>query len=265
MLSAIADGLRRHRLDAGALILPETRPEIVAAAGRAEMHSREIDREMHLIGRELTILANALCGAFCAAHGVPAIYRVAPPVAQRLVQGESVDPAQVHEQRKSLPRTTLQLQAGRHHGVGWDTYSTVGRPLHRCEDLFMHGQLAAFAASGTKAHSPDALERGVAAAAWAREVGPKVVRGGRRYWLLKYLETRIGEQVEATVVECVGRGMVIELNDCGLKDFVVDEREVWARAGDVILVHIAQVAARRNLVKFDRPRPLQPLDMSEVP
>ena len=53
----------------------------------------------------------------------------------------------------------------------------------------------------------------------------------------------------------MGLGLVVKILDCGLVDFVVGKSEVWARAGDVIGVEIAQVATRRNLLKLAKPQP----------
>jgi len=255
ILHDIARHLRHSRLDAGALVLPEIRPKIVARKGNVDLLPRLIDSAAQLINGELTVLANALTGAFCATRDLPAVYRVALPVVERLVQQPTTDPLLLHQQRKSLPRTTLQLQPDRHHLVGWDTYGTIGRPLHRCEDLLMHRQLATYVLEGQVAYSAEEVERGLAGAAWVREAGPQVAGFGRRHWLLKYLEGRVGERVEALVVERVGLGLVVQILDCGLVDFVVGKAEVWARAGDVIGVEIAQVAARRNLLKLAKPQP----------
>ena len=158
--------MRRHRRDPGALILPEIRPEIEVVNGRVKLVRRAADSPAQLIHDELTALANALAGAYCVARNIPAVFRVAPPVAHRIAPQPTADEVLLHEQRKSLPRTTLQLTPGRHHQVGWDTYSTIGRPIHRCEDLLMHTQLASYLLQGKAAFSVKEMERDLADAAW---------------------------------------------------------------------------------------------------
>ena len=80
-----------------------------------------------------------------------------------------------------------------------------------------------------------------------------VERASRRYWLLKYLEEKAGEEVEGVVLERAGTGLLLELDECGFKAFLPGGREVWAAPGDRIRVRLAQVSARRDLIHIERP------------
>ncbi len=71
--------------------------------------------------------------------------------------------------------------------------------------------------------------------------------------LLKALEERVGDEVEGTVVERMGAACLVLLDTYPLKVFVPPQREAWATPGDQIRLSVAQVSARRDLVRVERP------------
>ena len=250
-LWVLATSLRRERGERGTLGLlePEIRP--VARGGKVAVQRREASSASSVIGAELTALAADLAGQFCARHEIPGIYAVEPVPAGVAAWGDEYDPVRVHAHRKALPRPALQTAPGSDGA----TRLTVDRPLHRYADLLVHQQLASCLAGGTPVYTREELEHGLDVTAWAREAAVRVQGWARRYWLLKYLEDRRGEDLEAVVLIRAGTGFLVELCETGLKVFLPGGREAWAGPGDRIVATLGRVSARRDVIDLSHPRP----------
>jgi len=213
----------------------------------------EGDDPVRQVCEELTILANATVAEFCVGQGIPAIYRVASAPTEKLDRVES-ERVWIHEQIRLLGRATLQAEPGRHCALGVEGYVPVSQPLHRYPDLLMHRQLAEYLHSGRLLLSQEEVARALEETAWMRETAGRIEREGRRYWTLKYLEGKQGEEMEAVVLERRGGGYLVELCDCRLKGSIHGSNELWAVPGDRMRVRVGQVSARRDLVRLGEVR-----------
>ena len=252
-LRELALGLRRQREEQDALILPSSNVEPRVEDGRVEMRRVEGDDPVRQVCEELTILANATVAEFCVGQGIPAIYRVASAPTEKLDRVES-ERVWIHEQIRLLGRATLQAEPGRHCALGVEGYVPVSQPLHRYPDLLMHRQLAEYLHSGRLLLSQEEVARALEETAWMRETAGRIEREGRRYWTLKYLEGKQGEEMEAVVLERRGGGYLVELCDCRLKGSIHGSNELWAVPGDRMRVRVGQVSARRDLVRLGEVR-----------
>jgi exoribonuclease R len=118
----------------------------------------------------------------------------------------------------------------------------------------MHRQLAEYLHSGRLLLSQEEVARALEETAWMRETAGRIEREGRRYWTLKYLEGKQGEEMEAVVLERRGGGYLVELCDCRLKGSIHGSNELWAVPGDRMRVRVGQVSARRDLVRLGEVR-----------
>ena len=248
-LHGLALKRRKLRAAAGALLLPGTDIEPRVRDGQVEIQTVDRETPGRLVCEELTVLANAVIGEICGEQGIPAVYRTQPE--GRILEGEVDERVRVHEQVKLLSGASLQTVPDRHHGLGVEAYVPASRPLHRYADWLMHRQLVAHVQTGQPLFSEEEVERALVETAWAREVTGKIEAAGRRYWLLKYLEGRLEDEIDAVVVERRGRGYLVELEECRLKRFVHGGRELWAVPGDRMRVRIVQISARRELVRLE--------------
>ena len=253
-LRDLALARRCERQGRGEVILAEPEWHLEVREGEIALQGLEADAPARLISEELILLAGALVGEFCVREGIPAIYQVRPAPTEHLVEGDQYDPVRTHAQKKHLPRALLQVEPASEG----ESRAAIGRPFHRGADLLVHQQLAGFIARGVPEYSQEELERGLGGTAWAREIVGKITPSARRYWLLKRLESRVGQEVEAVVVERAGTGLLVELCEGGLKVFIPGGREVWATPGDRIRAKLGQVSARRDLIHLADPQLARP-------
>ena len=253
-LHALALELRRRRQGEGALVLPESRVEPRVRDGEVALQMVGGETPARLTCEEMSILANAAVSAFCRERGIPAIYRVDGGPAKIIERGDEGERVWVHEQVKLMSRATSQTVPARHYGLGVDGYVQVSQPLHRYTDLVMHRQLVHFAECGRPAYDEKEMGRSLIDTAWARQAVGRTAAEGRRYWLLKYLEGKIGEEVDAVVLERRGAGYLVELSECRLKRMISGGRELWAVPGDRMRVKVVRASARRDLLRLEEGR-----------
>ena len=247
-LLGLARQLRQRRREAGAVVIPEPEVDVVVRDRAVELRRVEADAPERVLWSELAILANTLAGEFCATHGIPAIYRVESPVGTVLV-GEQHDPVACHRQKRLMPKATLQVAPSPHHGLGAAQYAPISRPCHRYTDLLMHQQLVHFLAHGTPRYSSDDLEEALLRTAHARGVAAQTEAGARRYWLLKHLEGRFGQDVDAVVLERSPGGHLVQLADCLLKVFEPVRGREHFPPGRPVQVRLSHVSARRDVIR----------------
>ncbi len=244
---------RQTRRQSGDLILAAPELNMDFRAGVGQVQRLEANQAGPLICEELKLLAQELAGAFCAQKGIPSVYQVEPVSPGKSVEGDEYDAARVHAQKKQMSRGRLQTDPPAHGPLR----VCIGQPLDGYEDLLMQRQLVGFIAHGTLQYAREDLAQGLAATTWAREAAAKVMGSARHYWQLKYLEKKVGEEVEGVVLERAGIGLLVELDCCLLKVFLPGGREAWAAPGDRIRATVSLVSARRDLIRLEHPRLLQ--------
>ena len=95
----------------------------------------------------------------------------------------------------------------------------VCEPWARYADLLMHQQLVQELFGAGPAHDDSAVGEAIVATAWARETAHEIEVNAHRYWLRRYLERRIGEEVEAVVLAPLAGGCYVELEEVRLWTF----------------------------------------------
>jgi exoribonuclease-2 len=110
--------------------------------------------------------------------------------------------------RRSLKRAEISLQPGGHASLALDAYAQVTSPLRRFQDLATHRQIAARLAGEAPPYDAESLQRVAATTERAEADARKAERARSEFWMLRYLEGRTGELLEATVVETRPRTVV---------------------------------------------------------
>ena len=245
-LVELADRLRAQRLASDALLLPEPGMELRVREGRVAAQRVEWQPSIALLVEEFQILAESLVGQWCARQGIPALYLVEPLPAPGSDPGGEWTPARRFAVQRGLSRDRLQLNPEVNPRRGTGPYVSMSRPLARYTDLVMQQQLAHWAGQGRALYDEADLEGMLEAGAWSREMAPRLVQGARRYWGLKYLEDRVGQELEGVILERPAAGYVIEVEDCQVRAFLPGTRERRGEPGDWLRVEIVQASARRD-------------------
>ena len=270
-LSGWAQRLRSARL-ARALMPVVDFPQVKVDDGELwiDSHART---DASIVDEELTYLASSAIGSWCHELGVPCVYSTRGAGSER--DGEGGAPAadvgnplpaivrHRHLQRH-LSRPSLQMRPDREEALGIDSYARFSSPLDRYEDLTMQRQLIGMIVDSRPLYREEELRQSLAKTASAREAASAAIGEGRRYWALKALEQRAGEELEALVIERAGLGYSVVITSVGCSGYVPVIRELWAETGDRLRVRIEQVSARRDVLRLsiDEKRPSRPPEPS---
>jgi len=248
-LCEIARNFRKKRIDAGAVLI--SLPEIsIRVFENDEISVRRIDRESpsRLLVSEMMIMANWLMAKFLAKNHMPAIFRSQPEPKARLYnqRGEGTL-FQNWMQRRMLNRLILTSKPENHSGLGLDAYVTSTSPIRKAFDLVTQRQIR----SCLNMESPYTIEEIDHMMALLEQplTHAMFVQNNRhRYWLLKYLEGKIGAREEAVVLERRRDGYVI-LMTAYLIECKLSLSGTWnLKPQDLVQVTIQHVDARRDLI-----------------
>lgn len=249
-LQEIALKLSQWREGQGAIFIP--RPERVIRVSREkEITISKRDREgpSQKLVAEFMILANWLAAHFLKEKGIPAIYRGQLDPREKVPPIDRFDPLQAYRLRRVLNRVEVSTQPMRHSGLGVEAYVTLTSPIRRFYDLVMEIQVLR-AIRGEPVFSTEELQEIIA------RVGPILSRVSlveeqtERYWILRYLEKRVGSTTKAVILDRSAQRYWVHLNDYLLeldmpatpgRDFV---------PGDQILVRIEKAQARSGILKI---------------
>ena len=250
ILKGIAEKLLRRRTEMGAFFIP--RPERVIRVTRdKEIVLYKRDRESHSqkMVSEFMILANSLTALFLKEKGVPAIYRGQMEPREKIPPMEKFDALQAYRLRRIMNRVEVSTRPSRHAGLGAEAYLTLTSPIRRFYDLLAEHQVLGVLRE-TGVMSKERLEEIIT------QVGPILSRVGlvedltERYWIMRFLEKKIGSTTTAVVLDRFQNRYFIHLEEYLLE---VDMPATSGREfvpGDQVLVRIEKSNARQGILKI---------------
>lgn len=202
-LSETAATLEACRVGAGAVRILAHEVEVrVDPDGRVVLERQGPTAARRLVS-EAMVVAGATAARLCIERGIPAIYRrQSPPlVLPDVFLGGVEDPVAVRAVRRSLRRGEVGLQPGPHFALGLPAYVQATSPLRRYQDLATHRQLVAALEGESPPYDPETLQRIAAATERAEHESRRAERASELYWILRWMESKVGEVVEGIVVE----------------------------------------------------------------
>jgi len=200
ILYDIAKKFREFRLGRGAVQI--TLPEInIRTNESGELTISRIQRESpgRMLVAEIMIMANWLMARFLAKHDAPAIFRSQPEPRGRLYKSNEGTLFQNWMQRKLLSRYVLSMEPEHHSGLGLDAYVTGTSPIRKYYDFATQRQIRAILGLEDP-YSIEDIQRIIQLLEQPMNCVLKIQNSRHRYWLLKYLETRINQKEEAVVL-----------------------------------------------------------------
>jgi exoribonuclease-2 len=244
----IAKNFRKKRLSKGALQI--TLPEIgIWFNENNEPAISRVNRESpgRLLVSEMMILCNWLCARFLVKHEVPSIFRSQPDPRKRLLSNDEGTLFQNWMQRKHLSRFILDSKPDNHSGLGLDAYVTATSPIRKYFDLVTQRQIRS-TLNLEVPYSKEEIDKIIQLLKEPmRHVG-RIQYRRHRYWLLKYLEAKMGQKEEAIVL-----GRRKNLYQVLLKEYLVEcslslQNGYNLKPEDIIQVTIQYVNARKDLL-----------------
>jgi exoribonuclease-2 len=247
-LRRIAEAFRDYRLDQGAVQI--TLPDVnVWIDENGEVNLSRLNRESpaRMLVSELMIMANWIMARFLRDNGLAAVFRSQPEPKERLYKRNEGTLFQNWMQRRRLNRFVLDTAPERHSGLGLDAYITATSPIRKYFDLITQRQVRA------------AL--GLEAPYTAEEIGSlmqqleqpmasvsRMQHHRHLYWLLRYLEQRVGQRTEAVVLQKRRNGYQVLLTEYMVECDMPVAAGRTLKPEEVIEVTIQNVNARKGLL-----------------
>ncbi len=249
-LSRLTRRLKERRLGRGGYELKL--PEVWATFGpQGDIQVVVEDQETasrQLVG-EAMVLANSLASQFLAEQGIAAIYRGQPEPREPIKASADKSLLELWQDRRRLSRVVMDLAPLPHWGLGLPCYTFATSPIRRYLDLVIHRQLLAVVSGHPPVYGPEDLDQILAT------IEPAMRRAGQlktrrlRYWLLKYLAARVGQKLEALVLESLPHRYRLMLPDILLELFMTAPATVKLSPGDAVLVRLDRVVPREDQIK----------------
>ncbi len=250
VLRRIAQKLGQRRMESGAFFIP--RPERVIRVNRDKeilLFKRDRESPSQKMVSEFMILANSLSALFLKQKGIPTIYRGQMEPREKVPPMEKFDALQAYRLRRIMNRVEISTRPQRHAGIGAEAYLTLTSPIRRFYDLLAEHQILG-ALRGTPVGTQEQMEEIIT------QVGPILSKVGlveeltEQYWVMRYLEKKIGSTTTAVVLDRFANRYLIHLEEYLLevdmpatpgKDFV---------PGDQVLVRVEKANARAGVLRI---------------
>lgn len=248
ILRDIAEQFRENRMAAGAVQI--TLPDInIWVNENNEVTVNRINRESpgRMLVSEIMIMANWLMAKFLAEHNAPAIYRSQTAPRERLYKGTEGSLFQNCMQRRLLSRFVLNPEPEHHSGLGLDAYVTATSPIRKYFDLATQRQIRAVLGLETPS-TMEEIDNIIQLLEQPMSCVSKLQFNRHRYWLLKYLEKRIGQKEEAVVLYKKRNNYQILLSEYMIECDLPLSSDIDLKPEDLIQITIQHANARRNVL-----------------
>jgi exoribonuclease-2 len=242
----IATRFREKRLSQGAIqiILPEVNIWL-DENGLPAVNQINRESPSRMMIAEMMILSNWLSARFLSENRTPAVFRSQPMPKQRILKNGSGTLFQNWMQRKQLSRFSLRTEPEHHSGLGLDAYVTASSPIRKYFDLVTQRQIRAVLGI-EEPYSKKEIEEIIEQLAQPMADVGRIQFRRNRYWLLKYLEGRIGEKEEAIVLQRRRNDYTVLLKAYMIECALPQSSGVNLKPEDLVQVTIQHVNARSN-------------------
>ena len=248
ILHDIAKNFREKRLRDGAVQI--SLPEInIWINGNGEINVNKINRESpgRMLVAEIMILANWLMARFLAKHNMPAIFRSQPGPRERLYKKNEGSLFQNWMQRKLLSRFVLSHEPEHHSGLGLNAYVTSTSPIRKYFDLVTQRQIRSVFGLETP-YTPEEIKDIIQTLETPINSVSRIQYTRNRYWLLKYLENKIGGKEEAIALSKRRNNYQILLKEYMIECNLPLSSGIELKPQDLLQVTIQHVNARKDVL-----------------
>ena len=248
ILRDIAEQFRQNRMAAGAVQI--TLPDInVWVNENNEVSVNRVNRESpgRMLVSEIMIMANWLMAKFLSEHNTPAIYRSQTAPRKRLYKGNEGSLFQNCMQRRLLSRFVLNSEHECHSGLGLDAYVTATSPIRKYFDLATQRQIRAVLGL-EEPYSMKEIDNIIQMLAQPMSCVSKLQFNRHRYWLLKYLEKRIGQKEEAIVLYKKRNNSQVLLSEYMIECDLPLSSGIDLKPEDLVQITIQHADARKNVL-----------------
>jgi len=193
------------------------------------------------------IMANWLMARYLSSKGIHAIFRTQAGPKERLFRNNEGTLFQNWMQRKHLSRFILSPEPESHSGLGLEAYVTASSPIRKFFDLATQRQLRA----GLRLEPPyktNEIEHIIQTLEQPMRTVSRIQYQRHRYWLLKYLEDKIGEREEAIVLSKRRNNYYVLLTGYMMECALPVSVGIDIKPEDIVQVTIQRVDARKDVL-----------------
>lgn len=251
-LSRLAGLLRERRIATGALMMPI--PDVIIEVGegdRVSVRLADSDSCGRALVAEFMVLANTLFASYVADRQVPGLFRGQNEPHRRLFQGVQGDLFMNFRQRRFLQPAKITTRAQPHSCVGAMQYTTMTSPIRRFFDLVVQHQVTNMLRGLGARFEEHELESFISEIIRLQSRSNLVRRLRNRYWLLRYLEPRVGERVEALVIDRGVRRVNVVLTEILMEADLPLTSGVRAEPGEKVMLKLARVKPLEDLLRLE--------------
>jgi len=251
-LAALSKLLRQRRVNNGALLLPVPELNInISPDNVIEIRRFAVDTPSKILIAEFMILANTLGAQFVADREAPGLFRCQIEPRQRIIDGFEKDITKIIQQRKRLSPMSLLTTPKIHSGVGAPQYTTVTSPIRRLLDLIMQLQISNLIKGQGVFFSKKDMKHFGSIILTTIDKANQVKNLRQRYWIFKYLETKTGKRLPATVIDCGPKRVHLFLEEFMLDADLPLNPAFKVSAGDTVLVRLSKIDSLSNIFKVE--------------
>jgi len=237
-----------YRMESGAVQI--SLPEIhVWIDETGDVSVNRVNRESpgRMLVSELMIFGNWLAAKFLSEREIAAIFRSQPKPRERLYQGDEGNLYQHFMQRRLISRFALGPHKEPHSGLGLDGYVTTSSPIRKFSDLATQRQLRA-AIGLEPAYSEEEILELIRRLELPMTQVARIQQQRLRYWILKHLESRVGEKLEALVLVKRRKSYQVLLTDTMIECDLPLTAGLRLKPQDLIQVTLQRVNARKDII-----------------
>jgi exoribonuclease-2 len=251
ILARLAEDLKARRLAQGGYELKL--PEVWVGfdlQGKVQVSVEDQETPSHQLVAEAMVLANWLAATFLMEQGVPAIYRTQPEPREPIDREAHKTLLELWQDRRRLSRVIMDTKPQPHWGLGLPQYTFATSPIRRYLDLVTHRQILSLLLGAPPFYSPAELEKIAAVIDPAMRRASQLKTMRLRYWLLKYLAGRVGQKLEALVVEVMPHRTRLLLPELLLDMPFTAPASLRLKPGDLVKVRLDKVVPREDQIKL---------------
>jgi len=248
ILRDIAEAFRQKRFDGGAVQI--NLPDIhvwIDKDGEATVSRINRESPGRMLVAEIMIMANWLMAKFLKANDVPAVYRSQHAPRERLYKGNEGTIFENYMQRRFLSRFVLNHRPENHSGLGLNAYVTATSPIRKYFDLATQRQIRAVLGL-EEPYTEEEIDHIIQMLGQPMGDVSRIQHNRNRYWLLKYLEKRIGQKEEAIALFKRRSNYRILLTEYVLECDLAQSSGISLKPEDLIQVTLQHADARKDVV-----------------